>query len=165
MHTRRIVGLAFSVVSAVFLPACGSTTEREHDIAKARVRELEALEQVAAREETFYVPAKNALGPYSSAVVVGDLALLSGKIGERGQSFEHEVETCLDAVLETLTELGLTFADVVEARVYLTDMARYAEFNEIYGRRMSAPYPARTCVAVAGLPGGAQVEVQVAARR
>ena len=119
----------------------------------------------SARAEVAYLPAANALGPYSSAVVVGDLALLSGKIGERGQSFAHEVETCLDAVENTLASLGLSFADVVEARVYLTDMERYAEFNEIYGRRLSAPYPARTCVAVAALPGGARVEVQVAARR
>lgn len=106
-----------------------------------------------------------ALGPYSSGVVVGDLVLLSGKIGERGGTFEHEVETCLDAVERDLSRAGLSLAEVVEARVYLTDMARYGDFNAIYGRRFRSPYPARTCVAVLALPGEARVEVQVAARR
>jgi len=112
-----------------------------------------------------YLVAEGALGPYSSGVVIGDLVILSGKIGERGQSFEHEVETCLDAIEGELTKLGLDLGDVVEARVYLTDMARYGDFNAIYGRRLPAPYPARTCVAVKELPGEAHVEVQVAALR
>ena len=106
-----------------------------------------------------------ALGPYSSAVQVGELVLLSGKIGERGQGFAHEVETCIDRIEGALALTGLGLRDVVEARVYLTDMGNYAEFNELYGDRFAAPFPARTCVAVAGLPGAAQVEIQVAARR
>ncbi len=112
-----------------------------------------------------YLVDENALGPYSSGVVVGDLVLLSGKIGERGVSFEHEVETCIDAIERNLSEVGLALSDVVEARVYLTDMGRYGEFNAIYGGRFRRPYPARTCVAVKELPGNAQVEIQVAARR
>ena len=119
----------------------------------------------AAPSAPEYLVAEGALGPYSSGVVVGDLVLLSGKIGERGGSFEHEVETCLDAIEGELVKLGLDLGDVVEARVYLTDMDRYADFNAIYGRRIPAPYSARTCVAVKALPGGAQVEVQVAATR
>jgi len=168
MPTPEYKGLAIVIAWLVFLPACRGTHDPfldKTEIAEARVRELEAKPHASAAEGPHFVVDENALGPYSSAVVVGDLALLSGKIGERGKSFRHEVETCLDAVAMTLDELDLTFSDVVEARVYLTDMGRYAEFNEIYGRRLSAPYPARTCVAVAALPGGAQVEVQVAALR
>lgn len=124
-----------------------------------------ALLALAACSAPHHLVDKNALGPYSSGVVVGDLVLLSGKIGERGGSFEHEVETCIDAIERNLGEVGLGLGDVVEARVYLTEMSRYAEFNAIYGRRFPAPYPARTCVAVKELPGNAQVEIQVAARR
>lgn len=179
MNFRTKIAVPWTLLLAVFLPACRTPEcDETHDkleVANVRIAELEELAsrgELGASEHdpshppgVQYVPAANALGPYSSAVVVGDLALLSGKIGERGQSFAHEVETCLDAVEETLRQMGLSFSDCVEARVYLTDMGRYAEFNEIYGRRLSAPYPARTCVAVAGLPGGARVEVQVAARR
>jgi 2-iminobutanoate/2-iminopropanoate deaminase len=96
-------------------------------------------------------------------VTSGDLVFLSGKIGEAGE-FAHEAETSLDRVEAELEKLGLTFADVVEARIFLVDMERYGEFNEIYARRLSAPYPARACVAVAALPRGAQVEVQMVAR-
>lgn len=113
-----------------------------------------------------FVVAEGALGPYSSGVVVGDLVLLSGKIGaERDGAFAAEAESCIDAIERDLGALGLALSDVVEARVYLTDMGRYGEFNEVYGARFSAPYPARTCVAVKALPAGARVEIQVAAKR
>ncbi|MDA1265427.1 MAG: Rid family hydrolase [Planctomycetota bacterium] len=107
-----------------------------------------------------------ALGPYSSAVIVGDLVLLSGKIGaQRTGTFEEEVASCIDAVEAGLREAGLELSDAVEARVYLTDINHYAAFNGIYAARFSKPYPARTCVAVKELPAGARVEIQVAARR
>ena len=116
--------------------------------------------------ETDFVYDEGALGPYSSAAVHGDLVLLSGKIGaERSGSFAEEAASCIDAVEAGLQELGLELSDAIEARVYLTDMGRYAEFNEIYGARFSKPYPARTCVAVAALPAGARVEIQVAASK
>ncbi len=115
--------------------------------------------------KTRHLVDEKALGPYSAGVVHGDLVFLSGKIGERGGSYEKEVETTIDAVERDLQKLGLSLADVIEARVYLTDMALYGDFNAIYGRRFPAPYPARTCVAVAALPGAARVELQVAARR
>ncbi len=115
--------------------------------------------------ETVFVTDPGALGPYSAAVQMGDLALISGKLGERGGSFEHEVQTCLDAVEQILVGMDMSLADVIETRVYLTDIEQYAAFNAIYAQRMTAPYPTRTCVAVAALPGGARVEVQVAARR
>ncbi|MCP3914541.1 MAG: hypothetical protein GY711_03165 [bacterium] len=114
---------------------------------------------------TRHVAAEGALGPYSAAVVSGDFCFVSGKIGERGQSFAHEVETTIDAVEAELAREGLTLADVVASTVYLTDMGRYGELNEIYGGRFPAPYPARACVAVAALPGEARVEIMVTARR
>ena len=49
--------------------------------------------------------------------------------------------------------------------VYLTNMGRYAEFNETYRERFRTPFPARACVAVAALPAGASVEIQVIASR
>ena len=109
--------------------------------------------------------AEGAIGPYSGAVSAGGFVFVSGKIGERGAGFRREAETAIERVREELARLGLDLSHVVEARVYLTDMERYAELNEIYARLFPAPYPARACVAVAALPAGAQVEVQVVARR
>lgn len=106
-----------------------------------------------------------ALGPYSAMVTAGELVFVSGKIGRRGEGFETEVRTAIDAVESELARLGLGLRDVVSATVYLTDMQRYAELNAIYAARFPAPYPARACVAVAALPAGAQVEIQVVARR
>jgi 2-iminobutanoate/2-iminopropanoate deaminase len=114
---------------------------------------------------TEHLPAQGALGPYSAAVCVGELVLLSGKIGERGGSFEREVETAIDAVEAELRRLGLGVADVVSVTVHLTDMATYAELNAVYARRCPQPWPARTTVAVAALPGGARVELSATARR
>ena len=110
-----------------------------------------------------HVPAEGALGPYSAAVVAGDLCFVSGKIGRRGGTFAEEVESAIDAVEEVLAGEGLGLGDVVVATVYLTDMNLYGELNEIYGRRFPAPYPARACIAVRELPGEARVEIMVTA--
>jgi len=115
--------------------------------------------------ETAFLPAANAVGPYSGAVLSGDFCFVSGKIGKRGVPFAMEAESAIDEVEAELKRAGLSLSDVVSANVYLTDIGFYSEFNEIYGRRFSKPYPARTCVAVKELPVGASVEVQVIARR
>ena len=110
--------------------------------------------------------AENALGPYSAAVEAGSLVFVSGKIGEQVDAFAREAETAMEAVGAELARRNLSFSDVVAATVYLTDMKRYAEFNEIYARYFTKPfYPARACVAVAALPRAARVEVQVTAYR
>jgi 2-iminobutanoate/2-iminopropanoate deaminase len=115
--------------------------------------------------ETTHQPAVGALGPYSGAVLSGDFVFVSGKIGERGGEFDHEVQTAIDAVEEELRRAGLALADLVSVTVYVTDMASYGQFNEIYAARVPEPYPARAVVAVSALPGGARVEIQAIARR
>jgi 2-iminobutanoate/2-iminopropanoate deaminase len=117
------------------------------------------------RPEPVHRVADGALGPYSGAVESGGLVFVSGKIGERGQSFAHEVETAIDAVEAQLAVCGLALCDVVRTTVYLSDIERYAELNEVYAARFPAPFPARSCVAVRALPGGARVELEVTAAR
>ena len=112
-----------------------------------------------------HLPAQGAMGPYSAAVTAGDLVFLSGKIGERGGSFEREVETTIDALEAELRRLDLGLGDVTAVTVYLTDMSTFAEMNGVYGKRFPEPWPARTTVAVAGLPGGARIELSATARR
>lgn len=108
--------------------------------------------------------AVGALGPYSGSVTSDNLVFVSGKIGQRGGSFAVEVNTAIDAVEEELARSGVTLAEVVSVNVYLTDLELYGEFNRIYAKRFTDPYPARACVEVSRLPGEARVEIQVIAK-
>jgi 2-iminobutanoate/2-iminopropanoate deaminase len=112
-----------------------------------------------------------AVGPYSHAVRTGRLVYLSGQTpidpatgtlvtGDVGEQ-TRRVFANLGAVLAAA---GLSFADVVKANVYLTDMADFATMNQVYGETFTEPFPARTTVAVAALPLGAAVEIEVVAQ-
>lgn len=113
-----------------------------------------------------------ALGPYSHAVWAGRLLYLSGQTPvdpATGQLVEGDVEAqthrAFDNLQLVLEDAGLTMDDVVKCNVYLTDMSNFAAMNRAYQTRFAAPYPARTTVAVAGLPLNAQVEIELVARR
>ncbi len=115
-------------------------------------------------QPSVYRPAVGALGPYSGSVVTGDLVFVSGKIGTRGGSFTQEVDSAIDAVERELARSGAALSDVISVTVYLTNLDQYGEFNDIYAQRFDRPYPARACVEVSRLPGGARVEIQVIAQ-
>jgi reactive intermediate/imine deaminase len=112
-----------------------------------------------------YMHAEGARGPYSGSVLSGEFCFVSGKIGESGKSFAHEVDTAIQAVQHELERVGLTLQQVVHVTVYLTDIEQYEAFNQVYEARFSEPFPARTLVAVSGLPMNARVEIQAIARR
>ncbi|MCU0617001.1 MAG: RidA family protein [Gemmatimonadaceae bacterium] len=113
-----------------------------------------------------------AIGPYSHAVWSGSELFCSGQtpidpatgrlIDGDVTAQTHRVFDNLQAVLE---DAGLSMDDVVKCNVYLVDMADFSAMNAAYAERFSAPYPARTTVAVAGLPLGARVEIECLARR
>ncbi|MCM2256795.1 MAG: Rid family detoxifying hydrolase [Vicinamibacteria bacterium] len=109
--------------------------------------------------------------PFTPGVMAGDLLYLSGNIGvdpatgKVPAAFADAARQCLANQLAILKAAGLGWEDVVKVNVYVEDMARYEEFNELYLKALPAPYPARTFVAVADLPGGAQVEVEAVAVR
>ena len=109
--------------------------------------------------------APGALGPYSGSVAYENLIFVSGRIGQRGGSFEEEVMTAIDSIEEELARAGASLADVVQSTVFLTDLDRYGEFNTLYGQRFGPPYPARACIQVSRLPGDARVEILVIAAR
>jgi 2-iminobutanoate/2-iminopropanoate deaminase len=115
-----------------------------------------------------HLPAPGAMGPYSSGVVAGRMVWLSGKIGAaetRSGPFEKEVESALDAVAAELQSIDLTWRDVVSVTIQLSDINLYGTLNDVYARRVTEPWPARSCYAVSALPGGARLEVTVVARR
>jgi 2-iminobutanoate/2-iminopropanoate deaminase len=113
-------------------------------------------------------------GPFSHAVRAGaerDLVYLSGQVGQDPDTgalvaggTAAGAERALLNVAAVLAAAGLGPDDVVKANVYLADMRDFAALNAVYARHFRAPYPARTTVAVAALPLGARVEVEVVAR-
>ena len=113
--------------------------------------------------------APKAIGPYSQAVKVGNLLFTSGQIpldpvsGEivGADISEQAVRICenLKAVLE---EAGATFENVVKTTCFLSDMADFAAFNEVYARYFVSK-PARSCVAVKALPKNVLAEVEIIA--
>jgi 2-iminobutanoate/2-iminopropanoate deaminase len=116
--------------------------------------------------------APRAVGPYSQAVVSGDHVFLSGQTPidpATGALVDADVggqtQRCFDNLAAVLAAAGLTFDHVVKVNVYLTSMADFGEMNEVYARQFSEPYPARTTVAVAALPLGARIEIELVARR
>ncbi len=110
--------------------------------------------------------------PYSGVVRVGDTYYFSGKVGVTDESRAMtdrrtavEVRNIMESYKELFAELGLDFGDVVQGSVFLADVNDYAEMNQVYGEYFSNDPPARTTVAVAALPGGANVEIAFVAAR
>jgi 2-iminobutanoate/2-iminopropanoate deaminase len=109
------------------------------------------------------------VGPYTPAVRAGPWLVCSGQVGARpGRSgpelveggLESQVRQALANVAELLAGHDLRWADVVKTTVYLTDIADYAAFNALYVEVLGDHRPARSLVAVAGLPLGARVEIE-----
>jgi 2-iminobutanoate/2-iminopropanoate deaminase len=112
------------------------------------------------------------LGPYSRAVWAGSTLYLSGQLGidpATGKLVEGgaaaETEQLLKAHAAVLAAAGLSMADVAKANVFLTDMSDFAAMNKVYESFFEAPYPARSTIGVAALPGGAHVEIELIAVR
>ena len=94
---------------------------------------LTACESSPSGADFEHIRAAGALGPYSGSVRAGGFVFLSGKIGTtRDQDFQTEVRTTIEAMIAELAQSDLTLADLVSVTVYLTDLDKYAEFNEVY---------------------------------
>ena len=112
-----------------------------------------------------------AIGPYSQAIVADGTVYCSGQIGldpatgELAEGLEAQAERALRNVSAVLDAAGVTLADVVKTTIFLTDMGDFAAVNAIYATAMPEPPPARSTIAVAGLPKGALVEIEAIARR
>jgi len=113
-----------------------------------------------------------AIGPYSQAIVVGDLVFCSGQgsidaaTGEflRG-TVEEETQRTLRNLGAVLDAAGVGFADVVKTTVFLADMNDFSAMNGVYATFFPDPPPARSTVAVKDLPKGFKVEIEAVARR
>ncbi|MCC2976639.1 Rid family detoxifying hydrolase [Sphingomonas sp. PL-96] len=87
----------------------------------------------------------------------------SGALVEGG--FEAQARKAFDNLKAVVAAAGLSFGDVVKCNAFLTDVANFAAFNDIYTSYFEAPHPARTTIGVAQLPLEAQVEVELILQR
>ena len=113
--------------------------------------------------------APSAIGPYSQAVVFGNLVFTSGQIPINPETGSvdavgivlqtEQVMKNLGAILEST---GSSFEKAIKTTCFLADMSDFTEFNEVYAKYFTEK-PARSCVAVKSLPKGVLVEVEVIA--
>ena len=110
-----------------------------------------------------------AIGTYSQAVKVSgpiETVYLSGQIPldpktmQMVSGFENEVKQVFENLRAVCKAAGGSLNHLVKVNVYLLDLAHFAKVNEIMATYMQTPYPARAAVAVAGLPRGAQIEIE-----
>lgn len=121
---------------------------------------------MAERIKTDKAPA--AIGPYSQAVRVGDTVYTSGQIaldpetGKLSGDIAEQTERVMKNLSAVLEAAGSSLDGIVKTTCFLSDIADFTVFNEIYAKYITSA-PARSCVAVRDLPRGALVEVEAIA--
>ncbi|MCG2907669.1 MAG: RidA family protein [Sulfolobales archaeon] len=122
------------------------------------------------KEVVFTEKAPRPIGPYSQAIKLGNLLFVSGQIPIDPATNEvakggikEQTERVLENVRAILEAANMTLDDVVMAFVYLSDMADFPQFNEVYSRYFKERPPARVTVAVKSLPRDVKVEIAVIA--
>jgi 2-iminobutanoate/2-iminopropanoate deaminase len=115
--------------------------------------------------------APSAIGPYAQGVVSGGFLFTAGQIAldpASGEIVPGDVSVQAERVMTNLTailrEAGTDWGHVVKTTVYLKDMADFPRMNDVYARHIGDARPARSTVAVAGLPRGVSVEIDCVAR-
>ena len=108
------------------------------------------------------------VGPYSQAVQAGSFLFCSGQIAIDPKtnevklgSVQEQTELVMKNIEGVLKAAGASWNNIVKTTIFLTDMNDFPKVNEIYGRFFPENPPARSTIAVAGLPKGVSVEVEV----
>lgn len=110
-----------------------------------------------------------AVGPYSTAVIQGETAYLSGMLpvdpttGKLVDGIGAQARQAITNVKTVLEEMGLSLSNLLKVSIFLTDLGNFSEVNAVYGDILEMPYPARSCVQVAALPLGALIEIEAIA--
>ncbi len=107
-----------------------------------------------------------AVGAYSQAIAEGNLVFTSGQLGldpasgELQEGVAAQAKQAMDNLGEVLQAAGASYGTIVKTMIFLADIADFAVVNEIYAGYFEQDPPARSCVQVAALPKGAQVEIE-----
>ena len=111
------------------------------------------------------------IGPYSQAVESGEFIFISGQIGldPRTGNLSPTVGEQTTQIMENLNAVlsaeGLSYSDVIQARIYLTNLSDWDTVNGIYGKHFTGQYPARVTIGVSSLPKGAKIEIEMIAAK
>lgn len=107
-----------------------------------------------------------AVGPYSQAVRTGNLLFVSGQLpidprtGQLPDDMLQQMQQCLENIDAIASAAGTSLAKTIKTTVLVTDLSRFSEFNDVYGKAFNPPFPARACYEVSALPRGAKVEIE-----
>ncbi len=114
--------------------------------------------------------APDPIGPYNQAIKVGNILFVSGQIcidpatGElKNKDLQEETHQVMHNLKGILQKAGMDFADVVKTTIFLTDMNRFSDVNEVYGKYFKENFPARETVQVSALPKFVNVEISMIA--
>src|SRR6185369_8012741 len=114
--------------------------------------------------------APSAIGPYSQGVRVDGFIFFSGQIPSdpsSGEVVKGDISIQAEQVMQNIEALlevsGIGFDNVVKSTIFLTNLADFGIVNDIYGRRFTTSYPARSTVQVSALPKGVDIEIEVVA--
>lgn len=112
--------------------------------------------------------APKVVGPYSQGIETEDFVFISGQLpmdvnGDIPDDIKKQTELCLKNIEGILKEIGLDLRHVVKTTVFMTDLSRFAEMNEVYSSFFKENPPARSTVEVKSLPKGASIEIEAIA--
>src|SRR6476661_6308989 len=117
------------------------------------------------------ITTKNApapIGPYNQAIIVKDTIYISGQVcidpstgNLKNKDIQEETHQVMENLKAILEEAGMGFSNVVKTTIFITDMNRFSEINEIYGKYFSDEFPARETVQVSALPKFVNVEISM----
>lgn len=110
------------------------------------------------------------IGPYNQAILTGNTLFISGQIcihpatgSLKNKDLQEETHQVMHNLKTILAEAGMDFSNVVKTTIFLTDMNRFSEINEVYGKYFDGHFPARETVQVSALPKFVNVEISMIA--
>lgn len=119
------------------------------------------------------ITTKNApapIGPYNQAIMVDNTLYISGQVcidpstgNLKNKDVQEETHQVMQNLKTILEEAGMNFNNVVKTTIFITDMNRFSEINEIYGKYFDGQFPARETVQVSALPKFVNVEISMIA--
>lgn len=123
------------------------------------------------KEQIATTNAPGAIGPYSQAIKIGNMMFISGQIpvnpttGDIPEGIAAQTQQSIDNIKAILSESDMTMDNVVKTTVFLADMSLFGAMNEVYSANFTAPFPARSAVAVKELPKQVLVEIETIASK
>ena len=110
------------------------------------------------------------IGPYNQAVLVNNTLYISGQIcidpasgNLKNKDIQDETHQVMHNLKAILQDAGMTFSNVVKTTIFITDMGKFSELNEVYGKYFAGNFPARETVQVSALPKAVNVEISMIA--